>query len=149
MEKDVLSFLKQIRGVRFELITAQRTYEEIRAMLMPSGSRYDRDRVQTSPEDRMPGAVAELLEIEKKQKELETKLLKEILTAEQLLEEMQTSEHRELLKLRYMAGGRVPLTWEQVAERMHYSPQHVRGKLHGRAIREARRVWKKMEREDK
>lgn len=138
---DILKFLKQIRTKRRELGILENTMQELRFMLMPSGIRYDLDKVQTSPEDRLSQSVADLVAVERRQKRQIERLMSDIAKAENLIETMPTPEYRELIRLRYVSGGLKLMTWEQVAEQMGYSSDHVRGKLHGKAIAEARRVW--------
>lgn len=138
---DILKFLKQIRTKRRELGILENTMEELRFMLMPPGIRYDLDKVQTSPEDRLSQSVADLVAVERRQKRQIERLMSDIAKAEKLIEVMPTPEYRELIRLRYISGGLKLMTWEQVAEQMGYSSDHVRGKLHGKAIAEARRVW--------
>jgi DNA-directed RNA polymerase sigma subunit (sigma70/sigma32) len=138
---DILKFLKQIRTKRRELGILENSIREMRFMLMPSGIRYDLDKVQTSPEDRLSQSVADLVAVERRQKRQIDRLMSDIAKAEKLIETMPTPEYRELIRLRYVSGGLKLMTWEQVAEQMGYSADHVRGKLHGKAIAEARRVW--------
>lgn len=138
---DILKFLKQIRTKRRELGILENSIQELRFMLMPSGIRYDLDKVQTSPEDRLSQSVADLVAVERRQKRQIDRLMSDIAKAEKLIETMPTPEYRELIRLRYVSGGLKLMTWEQVAEQMGYSADHVRGKLHGKAIAEARRVW--------
>lgn len=138
---DILKFLKQIRTKRRELGILENSIQEMRFMLMPSGIRYDLDKVQTSPEDRLSQSVADLVAVERRQKRQIERLMSDIAKAEKLIEVMPTPEYRELIRLRYVSGGLKLMTWEQVAEQMGYSADHVRGKLHGKAIAEARRVW--------
>lgn len=145
--KDVTIFLKSIRRKRLELRTLQENADELRGMLMPKAITYDRDKVQTSPEEKLSQIVANLIAVEKHQEVLANRLSKDILIAEQLIGAMTTPEYRELIRLRYLSGGTKPLTWEQIAEKMEYSTDHVRGKLHGKAIKEARSVWKENTRE--
>lgn len=140
--EDILKFLKSIRTKRRELGNLERTMEELRFMLLPSGIRYDADRVQTSPEDRLHEIADDLLDMERIQKAQQEQLTKDILRAERLISEMPTPEYRDLLRLRYISGGLRPITWNQVAKRMGYGEDHVRGKMHGKAIREARKIWK-------
>ena len=138
---DILKFLKQIRTKRRELGILENSIQEMRFMLMPSAIRYDLDKVQTSPEDRLSQSVADLVAVELRQKRQIERLMSDIAKAEKLIETMPTPEYRELIRLRYVSGGLKLMTWEQVAEQMGYSADHVRGKLHGKAITEARRVW--------
>ena len=139
--EDILKFLKQIRAKRRELGVLQTTMAELRFMLLPSGIRYDKDKVQTSPEDKMSEMVEELMCIERQQQEQLVRLKVDLDKVEKLIGAMPTPEYRELIRLRYVAGGLKPLTWEQIGEQMGYTPVHVRGKLHGKALQEARKVW--------
>ena len=61
---DVLKFLKCIRSKRFELADLKEQRDEIYYSLMPSGIRYDLDKVQTSPTDRMPAVAGDLAEVQ-------------------------------------------------------------------------------------
>ena len=140
--EDITKFLKSIRAKRRELSTLLETREKLRMDLLPSAIRYDGDRVQTSPEDRLHEIADELLDLEKVQREQQERLAKDIMKAELLIKEMKTPEYRELLRLRYISGGLRPMTWGQIAKKMGYGEDHVRGKMHGKAIREARKIWK-------
>ena len=142
--EDILKFLKQIRAKRRELRIIQEAMEELKFMLLPAGIQYNKDRVQTSPEDRMSETVHDLMIVEKKRQAQLCKLQADLFRAEQLIGAMQTPEYRELIRLRYIAGGLKPMTWDQIAEQMGYTPAHVRGKLHGKAIAEARNVWRNL-----
>lgn len=146
--EDILRFLKQIRTKRRELGILDNSIREMRFMLMPSGIRYDLDNVQTSPEDRVSQSVADLVAVELRQKRQIERLMSDIAKAEKLIETMPTPEYRELIRLRYVSGGLKLMTWEQVAEQMGYSADHVRGKLHGKAINEARKVWNDLPKEN-
>ena len=90
----------------------------------------------------MPAVMAKLSEIEEEEENHLIRLRNDIKTAIRLIDSMQTAEYRQLLRLRYIEGGRQPKTWYDIGEEMGYSSDYVRGKLHGCAIAEARRVWK-------
>ena len=140
---DVLVFLKRIRRERHELKVVQETAAELRAMLLPSAIRYDKDRVQTSPVDIMPERIAEIAELSNQQDAHIRRLQSDIQQADELINSLEVAEYRELLRYRYLSGGLKPMTWMKIAEAMGYSEDHVRGKLHGKAIAEARKVWKR------
>lgn len=146
--EDILRFLKQIRTKRRELGVLQRTMAELRFMLLPSGIRYDKDKVQTSPEDKMSELVEELMSIESQEQMQIVRLKADLDKVETLIGAMPTPEYRELIRLRYVAGGLKPLTWDDIADQMGYTPAHVRGKLHGKAINEARKIWVDLSKEN-
>ena len=138
---DALEFLKNIRKERHELRSLKGSIEEYRLLLMPSGIRYDKDKVQAPASDRTAQAVAEMMEIEAQHDELASRIRTDIILAEKLVAQVQSPECRELLRLRYLSGGYRLLTWSAVAGRMGYSEDYVKGKLHGKAVGEAREAW--------
>jgi hypothetical protein len=140
---DVLKFLKGIRSERLEIIRLKEERDTLYYSLLPSGIRYDLDKVQTSPQDRMPGTAAELYEIQEIIDRRIEKLSADVALAHRIIDAVPTPECRELLLLRYLTGSRKPLAWTEIAERMEYSIDHVQGKLHGKAIKEAREVWER------
>ena len=141
---DVIVLLKRIRTARRELGDLRKTMEELRYLLLPSGIRYDRDRVQVSPEDRMHANADKLLDLERIEQQQVERLTADILTAEMVLAQMKKPEHRELIRLRYISGEVRPLTWKQVADRLGYDADHVRGKMAKNALKEANQIWRKL-----
>jgi len=140
---DVLKFLKCIRSKRFELADLKEQRDEIYYSLMPSGIRYDLDKVQTSPTDRMPDVAGDLAEVQAIIDQRIERLSGDIMLANHVIDQMPTAECRQLLMLRYLSGKRRPLSWNDIADKMDYSVDHVQGKLHRKAINEARAVWRK------
>ena len=140
---DVLKFLKGIRSERLEIIRLKEERDTLYYSLLPSGIRYDLDKVQTSPQDRMPGTAAKLYEVQEILDGRIEKLSSDIALAHRVINDMPTAECRELLLLRYLTGTRKPMTWIEIADKIGYSVDHVQGKLHGKAIKEARTVWER------
>lgn len=140
---DVLKFLKSIRAKRNELNTLVETRDTLRATLMPSGIRYDLDRVQTSPSDRMLEVNVDLYEINITIENRMNLLIRDIQLATHVIDQIEPSELRTLLWLRYISGDR-PTTWEDVAKEMNYSVQHVKEYMHEKAISEARIIWRNL-----
>ena len=141
---DVIVFLKRIRTARRELSELRKTMVERRLMLLPSGIRYDKERVQTSPGDRLHETADHLLDLERVEQEQIERLTADILLAEQLIAGMKKAEHRELIRLRYLSGENKPLTWEQIAKRMGYDEDHVRGRLKKNALKDADQAWRNL-----
>ena len=142
---DVKVFLKGIRDKRFELQLLKEKRNEIYYSLMPSGIRYDLDKVQTSPTDRMPVAAGDLEEAQQRIDALIDSLSHDINLAMRVVNQMQESKHRQLIMLRYLGLDRKVTSWEHVADVMGYTPEYVRGELHGEAIKEARQIWKSLQ----
>ena len=142
---DVKVFLKGIRDKRFELQLLKEKRNEIYYSLMPSGIRYDLDKVQTSPTDRMPVAAGDLEEAQQRIDALIDSLSHDINLAMRVVNQMQESKHRQLIMLRYFGVDRKTTEWKYVADVMGYTEEYVRGELHGEAIKEARGIWKSLQ----
>ena len=145
---DVLKFLKSIRSKRLLLNTLDLERKQLQSELFPSGIRYDRDRVQTSPSDRMPDIASDLLDLDKAIEVQITELSRDIHLANEVISQIQSPEYQQLLHLRYIVASkknpRGIMNWEEVASEMGYSTRHVMGYMHGKAIAEARKIWKKV-----
>lgn len=138
---DVLVFLKRVQAEIAEASVVRRRIDELRSTLLPAGIRYDRDKVQGSPADRMPDVMGEIDDFVRQNSKMLARLTSDLIKAQTLIEKMETPEYRQLLTLRYLMSS--PMSWKDVAREMGYSVDHVRGKLHGSAIREARALWNK------
>ena len=79
---DVLDFLKSIRHKRIELAAIKSYEEDLRLSLLPSGIRYDLDKVQTSPTDRMLEMVAKLTDMQERETDQKEALIADIELAE-------------------------------------------------------------------
>lgn len=142
---DVLVFFKRIRSEEIELYHIKEQRDTLRNSLLPAAIRYDRDKVQTSPADHMLEVVTNLNEIDGKLAKRAAVLSRHINLAHEIVSEMVTPECQELIELRYLdrwESFRMPMRWTDIADRMGYSLDHVQGKLHSKAIKEARQVWK-------
>lgn len=98
--------------IREEELRKERLYYS----LMPSGIRYDAEKVKSSPRDPMPAYIAEAEEIDELIRSLKDMLRdaeNEILSAITVLD---TTEAK-IIRLRYVDG----LSWEKVAREVSYS----------------------------
>lgn len=144
MTEDIKAFLNRIRDEKKELIHLRLHKEDVRLSLLPGAIQYDKDRVNVSPDDPMLRMIQKLEKVEEKETENEEKLLGDIELANRIIAAMPTPENRTLLRLRYIDGLR-PMEWREIADAMNYSEDHTKGKLHGRAIAEARIALQKIE----
>lgn len=133
----MLKFFKTVRAERADIETLQLRIKELQMSLLPRGIRYDTDKVQTSPSDQMLEVAAKLDALERKMQTKLVKLNNDMVKAMTIVQAMPTPEYRQLLTLRYLTGR---MSWDQIAEVMGYSVDHVRGYLHKNAINEARNV---------
>lgn len=134
----MLKFFKMVRAERADIETLQLRIKELELSLLPRGIRYDRDKIQTSPSDQMIEVASKIDELERKMQSKLVKLNSDMVKAVTIVQAMPTPEYRQLITLRYLTGSRT--SWEQIAEIMGYSVEHVRGYLHKRSLEEARDV---------
>jgi hypothetical protein len=88
--------------------------------LLPSGIRYDKDTVQTSPDDTMPEKVESMLELDEKLRDMIHDLERRELMALSVIQKIPESEHRQVLILYYltMRDDNSLLSWEDVATKI-------------------------------
>lgn len=133
----MLKFFKMVRSERADIETLQLRIKELQMSLLPSGIRYDKDKVQTSPSDQMLEIAAKVDDLERKMQSKLAKLNADMVKAMTIVQAMPTPEYRQLLTLRYLTGR---MSWEQIAEVMGYSVDHVKGYLHKMSIDESNKV---------
>lgn len=133
----MLKFFKRIRNERADVETLKIRIEELRLSLLPSGIRYDSDKVQTSPSDKMIEVAAKVDALERRMQATLIRLNDDMVRAVEIVQAMPTPEYRQLLTLRYLTGR---MSWEEIADVMGYSVDHVKGYLHKNALEEARKV---------
>ena len=131
-------FFKRIRNERSDVETLQLRIKELQLSLLPSGIRYDTDKVQTSPSDKMIEVAAKVDALERQMQKKLTALNADMIKAIAIVQAMPTPEYRQLLTLRYLTGSRT--SWKQISEIMGYSEQHVKQYMHESALIEASKV---------
>ena len=131
------NFFNAIREERADIETLQLRIKELEFSLLPSGIRYDSDRVQTSPSDRMLETVAKIDALERRMRKKLEQLNDDMFKAVAIVQDMPTPAYRQLLTLRYLTGK---MSWEDVAEVMGYSVDHVKGYMNRQALMEAGKV---------
>lgn len=131
-ENSVKTYLQSIRSARMEIDYLSDKVEELRTSLLPSGIRYDKINVQTSPDgDQMTDIFCKIENYEGKIKELLQVLLDDYNGAAEMIMTLEKSEHRQVLWIYYLDKDRPK--WPEVARRMQYSEQRIY-QLHNDAI---------------
>lgn len=128
------TWFSQIRKEQYEIEHLKRMISNAEAGLLPSGIRYDKDKVQTSPQDTMSKVIAKAVDMQRELEQSIAELQERHIEAEQLIKQLDNSDEREVLRYYYMdvEQGK-PLTWEQVGIRMNYYKRHVL-RIHGKAL---------------
>lgn len=105
---------------------------------------YDRDRVQTSPADRMSEMIPRLVDLEEKYAKAVADYYEGILVRVQQIAEIGRADYEEILRLRYIEVNKEGkrYTLEEIAVKTHRSFDRV-AHLHGDALEAFRRKYLK------
>ena len=103
---------------------------------------YDKDRVQTSPEDKMPDYAVRIVQIREEMEASIVECFTAIREREELIDKVGSPKQREVLRWRYIRDndGR-QYTFEEIAEQMKVKDKSASIKLHKRAMENFRKIW--------
>ena len=118
--------LFKIRNEQREIIELKERIDTEYNSLLPSGIRYDTDKVQTSPEDHMTKTMAEIDDHMRILSDRLSHLLTRKRRAEKIIGTLEDSRQRQALTLYFLTPGTEKgrgyrMTMEEVADRMGYS----------------------------
>lgn len=109
------SYLASIRDIEKRLHNKRLELEALRYKASGAGAiRYDKDRVQTTPDDYLAQAMADIIEIEKQIEKEENNIEKKKGKAYGVVRKMETAEQRVLIEWYYLNG----LSMQETAIRM-------------------------------
>ncbi len=117
MNKQAYEFLNSARVLHWQWLRLKAKHDELETCLLPSGIRYDRDKVQTTPDDQMSKLVAEIVELEKEMAQIQLNKSNQITKIEQAVNSLESVEQRTALTMRYI--NRIPVT--KIADEMGYA----------------------------
>lgn len=120
---NIKSFLRACRDEQGEINILLRKREQLYSSLLPAGIRYDGDRVQTTPEDRMLERMPEIAELDKKISQQIRRLARRKAKAMGMINKLQDSKQRQVLTLYYLDNRRLP--WREVAKAIDYSEERT------------------------
>lgn len=118
---EIYSILNRVSNLDAELQIINMRIERMESTLQGHAIRYDSDRVQTSPADKMADVLSDVEPLLTKQKYLQRELLKAEQETADLIGCLTDSKYRLVLTYRYTAS----LPWSAIAARMSYDERHV------------------------
>lgn len=121
MNKQVYDFLNSARVLHWQWLRLKAKHDELELCLLPSAIRYDRDKVQTSPEDPMAKIVGELNSLEIKMAQIQYDKAQRIEEIYKAINSLDSNEERTALTMRYI--NRKPVT--EIADAMGYSIKRI------------------------
>lgn len=132
---EVKEIFKQTRKAQIEIKHLIRLIEREELTLLPKAIRYDRDKVQTSPEDILARSAAKIADMQEEMTKSWILLKNRMGYAESLISRLDDTDEREVLRWYYLdrsADGNL-LTWAEVAEVMGYNERTIY-RIHGSAL---------------
>lgn len=117
MNRQAYEFLNSARVLHWQWLRLKAKHDELESCLLPAAIRYDKDKVQASPEDPMCKIVTEVMELEKEMKRIQLSKARQIAKIDQAISSLESDEQRTALTMRYV--NRIPVT--DIAEAMGYA----------------------------
>jgi hypothetical protein len=103
----VRELLQSVRAEKLEIVILREQIEELKMSLLPGAIRYDKDKVQTSPDDQMSAVMEKVDDYERKLKHRLLSLLDKQSQASELIMELDDSLQRQVLQLYYLDKDRL------------------------------------------
>lgn len=114
-------YLGRPRSIGRQIKTKETALGELRASLLPSGIRYDTDKVQTTPEDKLARVMAEIDRLEREVAELKLEQARAIADIEGTISQLDRENVQEVMTRFYIRREKI----DDIAEAMAYVPRHV------------------------
>lgn len=121
MNRQAYIFLNSARVLHWEWLRLKAKHDELESCLLPAAIRYDKDKVQSSPEDPMSKIVAEVMELEKEMKRVQLNKSRQIAKIDKAISQLELDEERTALTMRYINRKAV----KEIAEEMGYSETRI------------------------
>lgn len=121
MNRQAYIFLNSARVLHWEWLRLKAKHDELESCLLPAAIRYDKDKVQSFPEDVMSKIVAEVAELEKEMNRVQQRKANQIAKIDKAISTLPSDEERTALTMRYI--NRISVT--DIAEAMGYSVKRV------------------------
>lgn len=119
----VKRFLYAVRDEQKEIAELQERIADLRASLLPSAIRYDKDAVQTSTSDVITDKMIKIAEYDALLEKKIAGLYARRARAQKLIDLLPDSLERQVLSIYFLSDGRP--TMEQVAGKLNYSFPHI------------------------
>ena len=120
MNKLAYEFLNSARVLHWQWLRLKAKHDELETCLLPGAIRYDKDKVQTSPDDQMSKICAEIHELELEMARVQRRKFVQIEKIARAVNDL-ADEERTALTMHYINREPVP----KIAEQMGYSESRI------------------------
>ncbi len=124
MKDSTYLFLNSIRAIDKKIERLQSKKQQLEWSLLPAGIRYDKDRVQTTPEDSMLTICTDIAEVDAEITMLVMKRAEQVKTVYDTIEKMSDMDEQTVIIQRYIM--RTPI--KDIARSVSYSVEWVQKK---------------------
>ena len=108
MNKQAYEFLNSARVLHWQWLRLKAKHDELESCLLPAAIRYDKDKVQTSPDDQMSKIIAEINALEIKMATVQRRKSQQIERIDKAINALASDEERTALTMRYI--NRIPVS---------------------------------------
>ena len=110
-------YMMQVRRIELRIRRISLQIEELESSLLPQGIRYDKDKVQTSPEDTLSKIAGRISDLEKQRTQLvwERRLL--LLEIQDALDRLDNEQEQIVLEAYYLSR----MSMREIADMISYS----------------------------
>lgn len=132
---EVKKYFRTIRFEQLEIIRMLEMIERKETGLLPRAIVYNKDKVQTSPEDFLAKNEAEIVDLTKLMQEKAAELRKKKMEAEKIVESLECPGERDVMRMYYLSLKKDYRLhrWEEVAAKLGYTMRHTL-RLHSDAL---------------
>ena len=121
MNKEVYTFLNSARTLHWQWLRLKAKHDELEYALLPGAIRYDKDKVQSSPDDQMSKIVSEIFDLEAEMRRIQIRKLNQINKIDKAISSIDSDESRTALTMRYI--NRIPVP--TIAHEMGYAESTI------------------------
>lgn len=114
-------YMMQVRRIELRIRRISLQIEELESSLLPQGIRYDKDKVQTSPEDTLSKIAGKILELEKQRTQLVRERALLLMEIQDVLDQLENEQEQIVLEAYYLS--RMPM--RDIADMINYSIRSV------------------------
>ena len=126
MSKELYHKLTKSERIGYKLIGLKAQIEELRSHLLPSGIAYDKESVQSSPDDKIAKVVMEIEELQEEYSALQLKQADAIKETREFINKLSDPKQIVIMELSYIAH----LNHKEIADEIKYSREWVTSKYH-------------------
>lgn len=117
MNREAYVFLNSARVLHYLYLRLKAKRDELESCLLPGAIRYDKDKVQRSPEDPMSKIISEINELENEMARVQHNKQIQVEKIYKAISRLESEEEKTSLTMRYVS--RIPV--KKIAEEMGYS----------------------------